>query len=152
MAFNQSIRISYNILRNISVGNKIIISRTLHNSNIMMHGIELNEVVNILESYAPSSLAEKWDNVGLLVEPSLPHKVCKLLLTNDLTEGVLDEAMKKSADFILSYHPPIFSSIKRITQESWKNRILVKAIENRIAVYSPHTSYDALKGILLINL
>jgi len=106
----------------------------------------LSDAVTRLESYASSSLAESWDNVGLLLEPSHPHTVRTLFLTNDLTEAVLDEAVEKSADLILSYHPPIFSSIKRITQSTWKNRILIKAMEKRIAIYSPHTSYDAVKG------
>lgn len=109
-------------------------------------GLHLQDVVNRLESYAPTSLAESWDNVGLLLEPSSPHFVRRIFLTNDLTEDVLEEAKEKSADLVLSYHPPIFSSIKRITQDAWKNRIIVKAIENRIAIYSPHTSYDAVNG------
>jgi len=116
------------------------------NCCVFSNGMDLEEVVRILESYASPSLAESWDNVGLLVEPSHPHHVRKLFLTNDLTEKVLDEADQRGANLILSYHPPIFSSIKRITQETWKNRILVKAIENRIAIYSPHTSYDVIKG------
>lgn len=109
-------------------------------------GLLLTDVVSRLESYASTSLAEGWDNVGLLVEPSAPHVVSTLFLTNDLTEEVMEEAKQKSADLILSYHPPLFSSIKRITQSTWKNRIVVKAMENRIAIYSPHTSYDAIKG------
>ena len=47
---------------------------------------------------------------------------------------------------ILSYHPPIFVPLKRLTQSSWKERLVVQCVENRIAVYSPHTSYDAVKG------
>jgi len=109
-------------------------------------GLQLTDVVSRLESYASSSHAESWDNVGLLVEPSTPHVVSTLFLTNDLTEEVMEEAKQNSADLIVSYHPPLFSSIKRITQSTWKNRILVKAMENRIAIYSPHTSYDAIKG------
>jgi len=95
---------------------------------------------------APLSLAESWDNVGLLVEPSQPKTVRKMLLTNDLTESVMEEAIAASVDLIYSYHPPIFASMKRITNSSWKERIIVKCFENRIAVFSPHTSLDALKG------
>ena len=47
---------------------------------------------------------------------------------------------------ILSYHPHIFMPLKRLTQSSWKERLVVQCVENRIAVYSPHTSYDAVKG------
>eukprot|EP00058_Branchiostoma_floridae_P020393 XP_002605883.1 hypothetical protein BRAFLDRAFT_87445 [Branchiostoma floridae] len=107
---------------------------------------DLTKVVTVLNGFAPPSLAESWDNVGLLVEPSPPHEVSRMLLTNDLTEGVLAEAVHKKANFILSYHPPIFVPLKRLTQRSWKERIAVRCLENRIAVYSPHTAYDAVKG------
>lgn len=109
-------------------------------------GMELKKVVNILNDFANTSLAESWDNVGLLTEPSAPHSVRTILLTNDLTPLVLDEAIEKNADMILSYHPPIFSPMKRLTQKSWKEKLIVKCIEKRIAIYSPHTCYDALSG------
>ncbi|XP_067650696.1 NIF3-like protein 1 [Haliotis asinina] len=117
--------------------------RFLHTS---LEGMELKKVVNILNEFANTSLAESWDNVGLLTEPSAPHSVRTILLTNDLTVPVLDEAIEKNADMILSYHPPIFSPLKRLTQKSWKEKLIVKCLEKRIAVYSPHTCYDALSG------
>ena len=107
-------------------------------------GVPLQEVISKLTEYASPSLAESWDNVGLLLEPSFPHHINNIFLTNDLTEQVLDEAIAKSANLIISYHPPIFSSIKRITQDKWKNRLIVKALENRVAIYSPHTTYDVM--------
>ena len=112
--------------------------------------MDLREVVRKLEKFGPTSLAEKWDNVGLLVEPSKPHSVKKLMITNDLTEPVLAEAITENADMILSYHPPIFVPLKRLTTSSVKEKILVTAIENRIAIYSPHTVYDSLEGTLII--
>jgi len=108
--------------------------------------MDLREVVARLHKFAPPWLAENWDNVGLLVEPSSPHIVEKLLLTNDLTETVADEAITGNMSMILSYHPPVFKPLKRLCQQSWKERIIVKCIENRIAVFSPHTCYDALQG------
>ena len=47
---------------------------------------------------------------------------------------------------IISYHPPIFQAFKRLTQADWKHRFIIKCIENRIAVYSPHTSWDSIEG------
>lgn len=108
--------------------------------------MELKEVVSRLDTFAPLSLAAEWDNVGLLVEPSAPHIVQSVLLTNDLTEAVLQEAVEKKVGMVLSYHPPIFVPLKRLTSQSFKERIVVKAIENRIAVYSPHTAFDAVQG------
>ena len=83
-------------------------------------GMDLKEVVKKLENFAPSHLAGSWDNVGLLIEPSGEKTVKKILLTNDLTEPVMNESLKKETDLILSYHPPIFRPLKRITSKSWK--------------------------------
>uniref|UniRef100_A0A0X3P939 NIF3-like protein 1 n=2 Tax=Schistocephalus solidus TaxID=70667 RepID=A0A0X3P939_SCHSO len=91
-------------------------------------------------------LAEPWDNVGLLIQPSVHASVKRILLTIDLTEPVLQEAVTKNVNFILSYHPPIFRPFKRLTQDHWKERIIVQCIENKIGVYSPHTALDAVNG------
>ncbi|KAF4799630.1 NIF3-like protein 1 [Turdus rufiventris] len=106
--------------------------------------MNLRELVSALNDFAPPSLAENWDNVGLLVEPSPPHTVNTLFLTNDLTEEVMEEAVQKKADLVLSYHPPIFTPLKRVTWKTWKERLVVRALENRIGIYSPHTAYDAV--------
>ena len=113
--------------------------------------MELRKVVEKLEELAPTSLAEEWDNVGLLVEPSLPHLVSTILLTNDLTEAVVEEAKElgsqgEKVDMIVSYHPPIFKPLKRLTQCSAKERIVAWALEERVAIYSPHTAYDSVWG------
>jgi len=106
----------------------------------------LETVVEKLKKFAPLSLAGSWDNVGLLVEPSHPKYISKMMLTNDLTSPVMEEAKDKTVDLILSYHPPIFRPLKRLTQDSWKERLIVECMESRIAVFSPHTSYDAVDG------
>ncbi|XP_076050825.1 NIF3-like protein 1 isoform X2 [Oratosquilla oratoria] len=108
--------------------------------------MDLKDVVKRLEDLAPRSLAESWDNVGLLVEPSGRKTVKSILLTNDLTEAVTEEAVSRQVDLVLSYHPPIFRPLKRITSSNWKERIIIRCIENGIAVYSPHTAHDALLG------
>lgn len=106
--------------------------------------MNLRELVSALNDFASPALAESWDNVGLLVEPSPPHAVNTLFLTNDLTEEVMEEAVQKKADLVLSYHPPIFAPLKRVTWKTWKERLVVRALENRIGIYSPHTAYDAI--------
>ncbi|XP_036612149.1 NIF3-like protein 1 [Trichosurus vulpecula] len=105
--------------------------------------MDLKTLVSSLNDFASLSLAENWDNVGLLVEPSPPHTVETLLLTNDLTEEVMEEALQRKANLILSYHPPIFRPLKRITWKTWKERLVIRALENRVGIYSPHTAYDA---------
>lgn len=112
-------------------------------SSKAMSGRPLKDILETLESLAPLRYAESWDNVGLLIEPTAPHVVTKLMLTNDLTQPVLTEAIEKKCNMILSYHPPIFRALKRLRQTDVKEKIVVKCVENRIALFSPHTSYDA---------
>ncbi len=106
----------------------------------------LKQAVDVLEAIAPARYAEEWDNVGLLVEPTKPRRINRVLLTIDLTEAVVAEAIDKKAELVVSYHPPIFDALKRITAGHWKQRIVAQAIEKRIAVYSPHTALDAAPG------
>lgn len=108
--------------------------------------MDLKTLLSVLDKLAPLKLAAKWDNVGLLVEPSLSHSVKNILLTNDLTERVLKEAIDWSADMVISYHPPIFHPLKRLNNKNWKERLVIKAIENKIAIYSPHTACDAVQN------
>ncbi|KAH0561424.1 hypothetical protein KQX54_016711 [Cotesia glomerata] len=109
-------------------------------------GLPLQKVIQALNNFADKSLAASWDNVGLLIEPSEPKNVSRILLTNDLTERVMQEAIDHKTDLIVSYHPPIFAPLKRLTTDAWKERIALKCIENKIALYSPHTSFDSIRG------
>jgi putative NIF3 family GTP cyclohydrolase 1 type 2 len=114
-----------------------------------MTGIQLKTILSQFKDYAPLYLADQsWDNVGLLVEPNDNNNsmIERIFLTNDLTEPVLDEAIKRQAQLIISYHPPIFSPLKRLTQSNWKERIILKCIKHGITVYSPHTSWDAVEN------
>lgn len=112
----------------------------------MSKNLLLPALVKKLTTFAPLHLAGSWDNVGLLVEPSERVPLSKVLLTVDLTEQVLDEAIALGSNAIISYHPPIFSAMKRMTQSDVKQRIITRAIENKIAIYSPHTTWDAIQG------
>lgn len=106
----------------------------------------LKEFLEKLEKKIPLNYACDWDNVGLLIEPNSEFRIDKILLTNDLTEPVMDEAIELKANLIISYHPPLFRPFKSIRQSYWKDRILAKCLSNQIAVYSPHTALDAIHG------
>jgi dinuclear metal center YbgI/SA1388 family protein len=108
--------------------------------------MELAQVVRMLERLAPLRLAADWDNVGLLLEPPEPRPVQRVLLTIDLSEPVLKEAVQQRSDLIVAYHPPIFSQVKRLTRARAIDRALLGAIAAGIAVYSPHTALDAVSG------
>jgi len=106
----------------------------------------LEEVTAALEEMAPLSLAEEWDRVGLLVEPGPGIRVERLLLAVDLTEPVLEEALEQRAGMILAYHPPLFHPLKRLSWREPRERILLRAVQAGIPVYSPHTALDAAPG------
>lgn len=126
----------------------MLLSQTFAVSNFFII-FRLTEIVQAMEGFAPTRFAEKWDNVGVLIEPSTSTDIKKIFLTNDLTEHVMEEALENKANLIISYHPPIFSGLKRLTTASWKERIILQCIENRIALYSPHTSWDAWWDFIL---
>ena len=96
--------------------------------------MNLPQVIKKLEQFADLRLACSWDNVGMLVEPSQPSSlvVRNILVTNDLTEPVVEEAIRRDANLIITYHPIIFSPLKKLTQNDWKERCLVKCIEKRM--------------------
>lgn len=121
-------------------------SRQLSHSALHSDLMDLKDVLQVMEQLAPLSLAEPWDNVGLLVEPSKCRPIKTILLTNDLTVAVMEEAEAMSCDLIVSYHPPVFRPMKRLVQKDWKQLLAVRAIESGIAIFSPHTSWDSVKG------
>ena len=104
----------------------------------------LSDVVKRLRLVAPLQLAEKWDNVGLLIEGSADKNVEKILLTNDMSGSVLNEAVQKKCQMIVSYHPVLFSPIKSLVRCDWKQRMVIDCIQSDISVYSPHTSWDCV--------
>ena len=107
--------------------------------------MRISEVIEVLDELAPLSLAEDWDNVGLLVGcPSSSVSAIMTCLT--LTSDVLAEAIAGHAQLIVSHHPLMFRPIQRITSETVEGRVLLDVIQNGIAVYSPHTGYDSAAG------
>ena len=102
----------------------------------------VSDVVKVIETLAPPALAEGWDQTGLQVGDG-DWPVDKALLCIDLTEAVLDEAIRQRASFVLAYHPLCFKPLARLTTQDVKQRIALRAATNQIAVYSPHTALDA---------
>lgn len=83
-------------------------------------GVPLKQVVDTMQQFADLSLAASWDNVGLLIEPTETKLISHILLTNDLTENVMQEALDLKTDMIITYHPLIFAPLKSVTTHSWK--------------------------------
>jgi dinuclear metal center YbgI/SA1388 family protein len=108
--------------------------------------MRVQDLVSIMQQVAPLEFAEDWDRVGLLVGDSHRSLSGPVLLTIDLTEGVLGEAIRAGATAIIAYHPPIFEPLNRITDATPRQRVVLRAIEANIAIYSPHTALDAVPG------
>ncbi|MEX0886430.1 MAG: Nif3-like dinuclear metal center hexameric protein [Phycisphaeraceae bacterium] len=107
--------------------------------------MQLAELLPLLESIAPPGLAEAWDHVGLQLGRA-DADVHRALICIDLTEAVLDEAIADRATLVVAYHPPIFKPLVALTDAEPRQRLLLRAAEHRIALYSPHTALDAAPG------
>ncbi|MDO1511922.1 Nif3-like dinuclear metal center hexameric protein [Maribacter confluentis] len=101
----------------------------------------INDITNILEEFAPLNFAEDFDNVGLLIGNSTTE-VTGILVTLDTLENVVDEAIAKKCNLIVSFHPIIFGGLKKITGKNYVERVVIKAIKNDIAIYANHTALD----------
>ncbi|MET1260782.1 Nif3-like dinuclear metal center hexameric protein [Flagellimonas sp. DF-77] len=101
----------------------------------------IKNIAVILEELAPLHYAEDFDNVGLLVG-QWEQEVNGILVTLDTLENVVDEAIKKECNLIVSFHPILFTGIKKITGANYVERVLLKAIKNDIAIFSMHTALD----------
>ena len=103
--------------------------------------MKIADAVNYLEEFAPASTAEDFDNVGLLVgNPDNP--LTGILITLDTIEEVVEEAIQKNCNLIVSFHPIIFSGLKKLTGKDYVERTVIKAIQNNIAIYAIHTALD----------
>jgi dinuclear metal center YbgI/SA1388 family protein len=107
--------------------------------------MNVQKVINALETIAPIRLAAEWDNVGLLIG-SPDANVGPIMLTIDLTDEVLREAKEHGVSMIVAYHPPIFQPLSRITDATMTEQNVLEAARSGIAVYSPHTALDAAPG------
>ncbi len=103
--------------------------------------MKIQKFINSINEWAPKAYAEDFDNVGLIVgNPN--EKLKGVLISLDTTEEVLNEAIKKKCNLIVSFHPIIFSGLKKITTSSYVEKIVLKAIENKLSIYAIHTSLD----------
>lgn len=109
--------------------------------------MKIQEIADHIETFAPLALQESFDNAGLLVG-NANEDITGILICIDITEKVLDEAIEKKCNLIVSHHPLIFSGVKKLTGQNYIQRCIIKAIQNNIAVYAAHTNIDnVLDGV-----
>ena len=107
--------------------------------------MKIKEVLCALEKFAPLPLQESWDNAGLQVGLT-ETEVSGALLCLDVNERIVDEAVKKGCNLIVSHHPLLFRGLKTISDLTDVQRTVMKVIENHLCVVSMHTNMDNAKG------
>lgn len=107
--------------------------------------MKCKNVVELLNHLAPETLACEWDNVGLTVG-RLDKNVSKILVALEVTNDVVNKAIEEQADMIITHHPLIFQSQKKINSESSLGRMLLCLMRYDIACYAMHTNFDAVSG------
>ncbi len=103
--------------------------------------MKLYNIISELEKSFQMSQAEDFDNVGLLCG-NLEREITGILVCHDALENVVEEAIAKQLNLIVCFHPIIFSGLKSITGKNYVERAILKAIENKIAIYAIHTAFD----------
>jgi dinuclear metal center YbgI/SA1388 family protein len=103
--------------------------------------MNLSEITSYLNSEIPLSLQESYDNCGLLVG-NANSEITGVMICLDITEEVIDEAIEKKCNLIISHHPLIFSGIKSLTGRTYTERIVIRTLKENIAVFALHTNLD----------
>jgi len=103
--------------------------------------MKIKDITNYLESIAPLSLQESYDNAGLITG-NKNTEITGVLVTLDTIPEVIDEAIEMNANLIISHHPIIFKGLKKINGANYIEQTIIKAIKNDIAIYAVHTNLD----------
>jgi len=113
--------------------------------SLYLCSVKIKEVLSALERFAPLPLQESWDNAGLQVGLT-ETEVSGALLCLDVTEKIVEEAIQKGCNLIVSHHPLLFRGLKTISDLTDVQRTVMKTIKNGICVISMHTNMDNAKG------
>lgn len=107
----------------------------------------IREIIHCLEHVAPLSYQESYDNAGLIT--GSPQWTCTgILISLDATEAIVEEAMARGCNLVVSHHPIVFGGLKKITGKNYVEQTVIKAIKNDIALYAIHTNLDnVLDGV-----
>lgn len=103
--------------------------------------MRIKDITDFLEQFAPLSYQESYDNSGLLVGDA-NAEISGIAITLDVTEQVIDEAIRNGDNLIIAHHPLIFKGLKSLTGKHWVERCVIKALKHDIALYAIHTNLD----------
>ncbi len=108
--------------------------------------MKIRQIIGALEEFAPLALQDGYDNAGLQIGLAEDADASGALLCLDVTEDVIDEAIQKGCNMVVSHHPLLFRPLKSIAGRDYIERCVVKAIKNDITIYSAHTNLDSARG------
>jgi dinuclear metal center YbgI/SA1388 family protein len=111
----------------------------------MTASIKIKDVTRYLESWAPLSYQESYDNAGLL-SGDMNADVKGIVVTLDCTEDVVREAVQQKCNLIIAHHPIVFKGLKKLTGSNYVERTIIEAIKNDIAIYAIHTNLDNIQN------
>ncbi len=105
--------------------------------------MKIKELIKQFEDFAPLKLQKNYDNSGLAVGNS-NNEISAVLISIDITPEVVEEAIQKKCNLIISHHPVIFKGLTKLTGDNYTEQSVIKAIKNDIAIYSAHTNIDSV--------
>ena len=103
----------------------------------------LSEIIALLREFCPDTFAMSWDNVGLQCGRT-DKEVKRIALALDATSEVIERAISLQADLLLTHHPLLFGGVKRVTDEDYTGKRILRLIQADMACYSMHTNFDVL--------
>ncbi|HEY9006434.1 MAG TPA: Nif3-like dinuclear metal center hexameric protein [Ohtaekwangia sp.] len=103
--------------------------------------VKIKDVTDYLESIAPRSYQESYDNAGLITGNS-SWTVTGILVTLDCVEAVIEEAITSQCNLIVAHHPIVFRGLKKLNGNNYVERTVIKAIKHDIAIHAIHTNLD----------
>ncbi len=110
-----------------------------------MEQIKIKDITGYLSEMAPLAYQESYDNAGLIVGDG-GASVTGVLISLDVTEEVVDEAISSTCNLIVAHHPIVFKGLKKLTGSTYVERTVIKAIQNNVAIYATHTNLDNVLG------
>ncbi|TMU85567.1 Nif3-like dinuclear metal center hexameric protein [Bacillus sp. BHET2] len=110
-----------------------------------MKTVNGHEIIQLFEEFSPKHLAEEGDPIGLQIG-KLNEKVDNVMITLDVLDNVVDEAIKNNVKLIIAHHPPLFRPLKTLQTGTYQGRMIEKLIKHDIAVYAAHTNLDVATG------
>lgn len=99
------------------------------------------QLIDALDAFAPLRLQDDYDNAGLQVGLK-DDVITSVLVCLDITEAVVDEAVSLGCNMIVSHHPLIFRPLRQVSDSTYQQRCVFKAVRNGITIYSAHTNLD----------